>query len=164
MSPPMSNMKTAQPASLSLRPGPPAPTAWRSLATGKAAIENGELKFWRLRVSERQFNQEYTGGFGEPECWKCTVPIVGEETAHIGIMSNWVEAILKGTPLLAPGGEGINGLELSNAMYLSTWTDSWVELPIDHDRFYEELQQKIKNSTFKKPEVESKLMDVSKSY
>ena len=117
---------------------------------GKAVVENGELQFWRLRVSERQFNQEYNGRIGEPECWKCTVPIVGEETAHAGIMSNWVEAILKGTPLLAPGSEGINGLELSNAMYLSTWTDRWVELPIDHDLFYEELQKKIKNSTFKK--------------
>ncbi|NLW55241.1 MAG: Gfo/Idh/MocA family oxidoreductase [Firmicutes bacterium] len=117
---------------------------------GKAVVENGELQFWRLRVSERQFNQEYNGRIGEPECWKCTVPIVGEETAHAGIMSNWVEAILKGTPVVAPGSEGINGLELSNAMYLSTWTDRWVELPIDHDLFYEELQKKIKNSTFKK--------------
>ena len=79
-------------------------------------------------------------------------------------MTNWVEAILKGTPLLAPGSEGINGLELSNAMYLSTWTDSWVELPIDDDRFYELLQEKIRTSTFIKPEGESKMMDVSKSF
>ncbi len=131
---------------------------------GKAVVENGELQFWRLRVPERQFNREYTGGFGEPECWKCTVPVDGEETAHVGIMTNWVEAILKGTPLLAPGSEGINGLELSNAMYLSTWTDSWVELPIDDDRFYELLQEKIRTSTFIKPEGESKMMDVSKSF
>src|SRR5690606_21961471 len=70
---------------------------------GKLVAENGKLTFGRLRVSERQFNKEYTGGFGEPECWKCEIPIVGRETAHQGITSNWINAILKGTPLLAPG-------------------------------------------------------------
>lgn len=131
---------------------------------GKAVVEDGKLQFWRLRVSERQFNQEYTGGFGEPECWKCEVPVSGEETAHVGIMTNWVEAILKGTPLLAPGIEGINGLELSNAMYLSTWTDRWVDLPVDQDLFYEKLQERIKTSTFKKKDVVNRMLDVTGSF
>jgi predicted dehydrogenase len=117
---------------------------------GKVVIEEGKLNFWRLRVPERQFNQEYTGGFGEPECWKCEVPIVDRETTHVGIISNWVAAILRGSPLLAPGVEGINGLELSNAMYLSAWTDSWVNLPVNEELFYEKLQEKIKASALKK--------------
>ena len=77
---------------------------------GKIVVEDDHLKFWRLRIPERQFNKEYTGGFGEPECWKCEVPIEGENSQHIGILKNWVLAILKGTPLLAPGEEGILGL------------------------------------------------------
>lgn len=127
---------------------------------GKIVIEDGKLNFWRLRVSERQFNREFKGGFGEPECWKCEVPIKGRETAHAKITSNWVAAILEGSPLLAPGVEGINGLELSNAMYLSAWTNNWVNLPVNEELFYEKLQEKIKSSTFKKAVLENKTMDV----
>jgi len=128
---------------------------------GKIVIEDDKLTFWRLRVSESQFNKEYTGGFGEPECWKCEIPIVGTATQHVGIMINWVEAILKGAPLLAPGVEGIKGLQISNAMYLSTWLDDWVEIPFDEDLFYEKLQERIKNSTYKKVVREAKVLDVS---
>lgn len=130
---------------------------------GKIVIEDGKLTFWRLRTPERQFNKEYTGGFGEPECWKCEVPTNGVETAHVGIMTNWVSAILKGTPLLAPGIEGINGLLISNAMHLSAWTDSWIDIPMDDELFYEKLQEKIKTSTFKK-EAGSKTLDVKGTY
>ncbi|MFD0697189.1 Gfo/Idh/MocA family protein [Paenibacillus sp. GCM10027628] len=117
---------------------------------GKIVIEDGKLTFWRLRVSEREFNETYQGGFGQPECWKCEIPIEGKETGHKGITQNWVDAILHGTPLVAPGEEGIKGLMLSNAMLLSTWTDNWVDLPIDEELFYEHLQEKIKQSNVKK--------------
>lgn len=128
---------------------------------GKIVIEDGRMTFWRNRVSERKFNEEWKGGFGSPECWKCEIPISGKETSHVGIMTNWVEAILKGKSLLAPGLEGINGLSISNAMHLSAWTDNWVELPLNEDLFFEKLQERIKSSTYKKPETGGKTLDVS---
>ncbi|NLM74995.1 MAG: Gfo/Idh/MocA family oxidoreductase [Clostridiaceae bacterium] len=128
---------------------------------GKIVIEDDKLTFWRLRVSERQFNREYTGGFGQPECWKCEIPISGENTQHIGIITNWVDSILHGTKLLAPGTEGINGLEISNAMHLSAWTGKWADIPVDEDLYYELLQERIKNSTFKKNTTVSRTLDVS---
>lgn len=130
---------------------------------GKIVIEDNKLTFWRLRVSERQFNAEFKGGFGQPECWKCEIPISGKETGHKGITQNFTDAILKGTPLLAPGVEGIKGLTLSNAMHLSSWLDDWVELPIDEDLYYEKLQEKIKHSTFEKV-TEDKTMDTEGTY
>ena len=114
---------------------------------GKIVIENGKLDFWRLRVPEPEFNRNFKGGFGAPECWKCEIPIQGTESGHNGIIANWTDSILNGTPLLAPGEEGIKGLMLSNAMLLSTWTDNWVDLPIDEDLFYDQLQDKINKST-----------------
>lgn len=117
---------------------------------GKIVVENDQLIFYRLTQSEREFNATYTGGFGEPEHWKIEIPTKGENTQHLGIMQNWVDAILKGTPLLAPGEEGINGLEISNAIYLSAWLKESVELPIDSDLFYKTLQEKIKVSNFVK--------------
>lgn len=131
---------------------------------GKIVVEDDRLTFWRLRVSERQFNAEYKGGFGAPEVWECNVPVYGENSQHIGILKNWVEAIRYGKPLLAPGEEGIKGLELSNAMHLSAWTDSWVELPINEDLFYEMLQEKIKQSTYQKKAASARTLDVSGTF
>lgn len=131
---------------------------------GKLVVEHDELKFWRLRLDERKFNEEYKGGFGEPECWLCDIPTSKEVSAHPGITQNWVDACLKGTPLLAPGEEGINGLTLSNAMYLSSWLDDWVELPIDADLFYEKLQEKIASSKFEKKVGDDIVLDVDGTF
>ena len=48
--------------------------------------------------------------------------------------------------MVARGEEGKNELTLSNAAYLSSWTDSWVELPLDHKAFADELSKRIKES------------------
>ncbi|MGG1514764.1 Gfo/Idh/MocA family oxidoreductase [Paenibacillus oryzisoli] len=128
---------------------------------GKIVIEDGKLTFWRLRVSEREFNETYKGGFGQPEVWKCEIPVEGKETSHSGITQNFVDAILHGTPLVAPGEEGIKGLMLSNAMLLSTWTDNWVDLPIDEELFYEHLQARIKESKSSKEANSYQTLDVS---
>jgi predicted dehydrogenase len=130
---------------------------------GKVVIEDGKLTFWRLRVPERQFNREWKGGFGQPESWICEVPVKGNHTNHPGITRNFVDAIQNGAELLAPGQEGINGLSISNAMHLSSWTDDWVDLPIDEDLFFEKLQERIKTSRYKK-QVRAVRADMKKSF
>ena len=77
---------------------------------GKIVMEEGKLTFWRTRQSVSDFNKNYKGGFGAPECWHCDIPVHGNGEQHKGITKDFVNAILKGTPLLAPGDEGINGL------------------------------------------------------
>ncbi|MEW4371895.1 Gfo/Idh/MocA family protein [Paenibacillus kandeliae] len=115
---------------------------------GKIVIEHDKLTFWRLRESEPEFNARYTGKFGSPECWQCDIPISEQESGHTGIIRNWIEAIVTGTPLLSPGVEGIRGLTLSNAMLLSTWTDDWVQLPLDEQAFDQQLQQRRQQSVY----------------
>jgi predicted dehydrogenase len=124
---------------------------------GKIVVEDEKLVFWRLRQSEREYNRTYKGGFGIPECWKCEIPLSGKNREHVGITEDWVESILTGKPMLAPGKEGINGLMLSNSMYLSSWLDSWVELPIDEDKYFSMLQEKIRTSRAKQNVVERTL-------
>ncbi len=131
---------------------------------GKVVIEDDTLTFWRLRESERTFNRTYKGGFGEPECWKIDLPIKGKTSGHTGIIRNWIEAIQSGTPLIAPGEEGIKGLTLSNAMYLSAWTDNWVTLPIDEDLYYTKLKEKIETSTFKNRHESGQTLDVKGTF
>ncbi|ANE45115.1 oxidoreductase [Paenibacillus swuensis] len=116
---------------------------------GKVVIEDGMLSFWRLRESEQDFNQRNTQAFGAPECWKIELPAFGPSPEHAGILQNFTDAILKGTPLVAPGEEGIHGLTLSNAMHLSTWLDDWVDLPLDEDLHEAELRKRIESSRHK---------------
>jgi predicted dehydrogenase len=54
---------------------------------------------------------------------------------HNGILRDFANAALYGTPMLAPGEEGVNALALINAIYLSDWTRSDVTLPIDMELF-----------------------------
>ena len=62
---------------------------------------------------------------------------------HQEVLKNFTEAIRTGTPLIAPGQDGVLGLTLSNAMHLSSWTGGPVDIPFDENVFFELLQQKI---------------------
>ena len=47
-------------------------------------------------------------------------------------------------------------------MMLSTWTDDWVDIPVDEERFYEELQKRVAQSEVKKEG--GKVMDVDGTF
>ena len=126
---------------------------------GKVVIEGGKMVFHRNRVPEREFNRTFRGGFGEPECWTCEIPVPAGGNQYPIILGDWARGILKGTPLLAPGEEGILGLSISNAMHLSSWTDGWVDLPPDEDRFDALLRERIAASTVRKDATAARTLD-----
>jgi len=133
---------------------------------GKIVMESDKLTFWRTRVPERQFNEEFTGGFGEPEVWKCDIPSEDTGGKHCEVTAAWVKAILANDRSLleVDGSEGINSLTLSNAMLLSAWTDAWVDLPIDAEKYHAMLQERIDSSTYVKDTSKTKIMDVEGSF
>ena len=129
---------------------------------GQLIIEDNKIKFKRNIMSEREYNRTDTESiFGSLEYWNCDIPVDssgGEQ--HVGILKNFTAAILDGEKLLAPGYEGINGLTISNAIHYSAFTNKWADVTnFPHDEFYELLQEKIKNSTFKKEVKEQKTLD-----
>lgn len=129
---------------------------------GKVLWADGKLTFWQTRVPVSEWTKTAKGGFDKPETWKIEIPTKSGED-HKGITKNFVNAILHGTPLLAKGQEGINGVTLANAMLLSSWTDTWVNLPLDDEQYYQALQDKIKNSTFKK-DAEGKSLEFAGTF
>ncbi len=131
---------------------------------GKIVAEDGGIVFHRTEQSVSRFLKEYPGGFGSPDVWTCQVPPAGGDGEHRTITANWVQAIRDGgeTELLAPGLDGIHSVELFNAMLLSTWTDSWVDIPVDADLYYDELQKRVATSRVK--EGPSRTMDVKDSF
>ena len=62
---------------------------------------------------------------------------------HSGVLQNFAANILDGTPLLAPGSDGINGVRLANAIHLSSWKGQEVSLDFDEDEFLAELNKRI---------------------
>ena len=113
---------------------------------GKLVIEEGHLKWWKLNEPERQFCFTSDKGFFKPETEFEDIVPEAPETAHRGVLQAFTDAILSGGDLVAHGSEGLNELTLSNAAYLSAWTDDWVELPLDHKAFADELDKRISSS------------------
>jgi predicted dehydrogenase len=113
---------------------------------GKLVVENDKLYMYKLEMPEPEFTKSYKGGFGEPKYEKTEVETDGENPQHSGVLKAFAAHILKGEPLIASGVEGINGLTLSNAMHLSSWTNETVELPLDEEKFLAELQKRVKTS------------------
>ena len=117
---------------------------------GKLVCENDQLTFWKLGVDEREFCVTAKNGFEKPPCEKIQVETDGENPQHVGVLNAFAGKILHGTPLVADGKEGINGLTLSNAMHLSSWLGKPVEIPFDEDLFLSELNKR--RATSKKKE------------
>jgi len=130
---------------------------------GKLLMQGGTITFWRTRVPSSQFLNESPQMFASPETWKCEIPVPSGGGKHEAITQNWVDAIRKGTPLLADGREGIRSLQISNAMHLSAWTGGWVEIPVDEDLYLKTLQEKIKASTFVK-KTDARTPDFTQSF
>lgn len=116
---------------------------------GKIVIEDGKLHYWKLAVAEREWCKTCQEGFKAPDKTYEEVKVEGVETGHNGILENFANAIMHGEALLSSGYEGINGLTISNAIHLSSFINDWVELPINKDRYWEELSKKIKTSKAK---------------
>lgn len=130
---------------------------------GKLVCENEKLTFYKLKENLTQHCATCQGGFDKPQWDVLEVDTDGQNEQHIGVMKAFAGAILAGTPLVADGREGIRGLELSNAIHLSSWLGKTVELPIDEELFLEELNKRRANSK-KKAEKESVVFDTENSY
>ena len=113
---------------------------------GKLVCENDTLTFWKLGEDERAFCRAAKNGFEKPPCQMLTVETDGENPQHVGVLNAFAGKILHGTPLVADGEEGINGLTLSNAMHLSSWLGHPVEIPFDEDLFLAELDKRRASS------------------
>ena len=75
-----------------------------------------------------------------------------------------VDAILEGTPLIAPGEEGLGSVELANAMLYSSLIGEDLRLPLDGIAFEIKLSELIANSKFEKKTVEIKNDDFAQSF
>ena len=130
---------------------------------GKLVSENGKLYMWKNDVFETVFSHENKAAFGCPTSTLTEVETDGKSEQHIGVLNAFAGRILHGTPLIADGREGINGLTLSNAMHLSSWLNKPVEIPFDEDLYYDELMKRVKTSR-RKENVHEITADTTNTY
>ncbi|MBQ7624733.1 MAG: Gfo/Idh/MocA family oxidoreductase [Clostridia bacterium] len=135
-----------------------------SLEKGKLVAEDGHLYKYLLPVNEREYCFTPDAKvYGGPDAVFSEVETDGQSPQHVGVLNAFAGNILHGTPLVARGEEGINGLTISNAMHLSSFLGKPVDIPFSEDLYYEELMKRVKTSK-KKTTVDEFVADTSSSY
>jgi predicted dehydrogenase len=131
---------------------------------GRLVLEKDKLQFIRNEVSMTEFSKTAKSGFLKPEIWNVDIPIENAPAPHAALMQNFVDAILDGAPLIAPGEEGIHSVELANVMLYSSLIGKTVELPMDSAAYERKLKQLIAGSKVVKKVVVNNAEDFTKSF
>ena len=128
---------------------------------GKLVLYERNLRFWELKTPIKQFTQESESMWGGPEVEEVEVEIPEAESGHKAITRNMARAILYDEPLIAPGEEGLNAMEIINGIILSGKTGQPVDIPVDRAA-YDELLEKLKATSKGKKRVrEQRITDPS---
>lgn len=129
---------------------------------GRLTLEDRVLTVVRNKESSREFSKTDTVGFSMPETASTRTEMEKSTGNHPEVVKNFVEAILDGAPLMAPASEGLNSVEIANAMLFSTLENATIELPLDSAAYERALKKLISESRFEKS-TEEKVLDVSAS-
>ena len=131
----------------------------------KIVCEKGEkITLFELSESLKENIPNCENGFASIPCKEIEVETDGINDQHPGVLNAFSDHILYGTPLVAEGKEGINGLMISNAAHLSSWTNETVTLPIDEDKFYALLMEKAASSKAKENVISKVTEDMSSTF
>ena len=136
-----------------------------SMDGGQLLLEDGRLLLRRTAVPVSRFIREYPGGYGKPEITQEDITPDADYAMHAGVTRAFARHILYGEPMIADGREGLNALELANAMLLSSAEERTLELPFDAetDACYEALLAARAACSREKTAREVR-MDLGKSY
>ena len=131
---------------------------------GKMVLENNRLEFTRNDADMIAFSKTAKSGFAKPEIWNVEIPFDNAANAHATLMQNFVDAILDGTPLIAPGDEGMGSVELANVLLYSSLLGQSVDLPMDGKAWEAKLNELIASSKHEKKVVKVQSDDFAQSF
>ena len=117
---------------------------------GKLVCENGKLLYYKSAYDAKERIANCETGFLWHKYEIIEVETDGENRQHEGIINNFANALLGKEPFFVDGVEGINGVELMNAMELSGWKNgAKVSIPVDEDEYLKLLNEHIAVSRYK---------------
>lgn len=123
---------------------------------GKIVVDGSKtLTVWRLKDNEQDISARmdmedvrklFMGQYDTAELYSVEKEDFDSEWGqqHSGVLENFAANILDGTPLIAPGAAGINGVRLANAVHLSSWQGREVELEGNDETYLSELNEHIR--------------------
>jgi len=131
---------------------------------GKLVLEHNRLTFTRNEIDMIEFSRTAKAGFARPDVWNVEIPFDNAPAQHATLTQNFVDAILDGTPLIAPGRDGLHSVELANAMLFSSLVGQTITLPLDGAAYEAKLKELIASSKFEKKTVVVANEDFTKSF
>jgi len=131
---------------------------------GKVILEDDRLSFTRNEADMVEFSKVAKSGFAKPNVWNIQVPFESADNPHGIVMQNFVDAILDGTPLTAPGESGIASVEMANVLLYSSLLGETIELPMDGAAWERKLQELIADSKHEKKVATTTAEDFTKSF
>jgi predicted dehydrogenase len=117
---------------------------------GKLCYRDKELKFYRFSEPVPEFTFSTKAVWSAPECKEEPLELPSTEGAHYAIIQNFCRHLLQGERLVSPGEEGLQSLELANAVWLSASLGKPVKLPLNRRAYEKFLAKKRADSTFVK--------------
>lgn len=131
---------------------------------GQVILEKDKLLFTRNEADMLQFSKSAKLGFAKPDVWRVEIPFDNAANPHAILMQNFVNAIVDGEALIAPGSQGIHSVELANVILYSSLLGQTVELPMDSAAYEKKLNDLIAGSTLQKKVVEVSGEDFASSF
>lgn len=117
---------------------------------GKLICERDELIWYKNERDNIEVCKTSDKGFDTPKCERIVVETDGKNPQHAGIINNFANSLLGLEEMFVQGVEGINGVELMNAIELSGWKNgAEVTLPVNEDEYLEELNKRRATSRLK---------------
>ena len=109
---------------------------------GKLLCEGTSLKWFKNAEDSLEWSKTSDNGFIKPECEIIEVETDGKNPQHAGIINNFANSLLGLEEQFVEGIEGINGVELMNAIELSGWNNGEeILLPVNEERYIAELNK-----------------------
>lgn len=106
---------------------------------GQLTMEGNKITFRENQPSIDEFARTNTEKFAR-------IPYTVHEEVYDAqvnpygiIMENFAEHLMKGTPLLADGWDGLRQVQLANAVYVSGWEERKVAVPVAEERYLDGL-------------------------
>ena len=134
---------------------------------GKLLCENGKLFMQKTSEDTQEFSKNPANTFGANATLRgqlVEVETDGQNPQHTGIINNFANYLLGLEDLFVDGVEGINGVELMNAIEFSGFLGGEpVTLPIDGKKYLEILNEKRANSR-RKEAVQEKAQNTEGTY
>jgi predicted dehydrogenase len=121
---------------------------------GKLILDDKGLRAWGVKPGIKQFTVDNATMWASPELEEIPfeLPPQMEPGGHGAITRNFARSILFDEPLISPGEQGLNAVELINGVILSGHTGERINLPVDRER-YESLINHLKAQSQVKAEV-----------